>query len=93
MRLHLDTSSLGPSRAGNAGQTAPAGGLGDSRKIGSSTSGAEDSIRISGASDALSRVFADRTARITQLTAAVQSGRYEAPSGAISRSIVDESLS
>jgi anti-sigma28 factor (negative regulator of flagellin synthesis) len=94
MRLQLDTSSLGPARAGEAGQAAPASGSGsDTRRAGSDGAGAQDSIRISGASGALSRVFADRSARIQELSAAVQNGRYEVSSGALSRAIVEQALS
>ena len=94
MRLHLDSSSSGLARAGEPGQTAPAGGAGaDSRRIGSDGAGVQDSIRISGASGALNRVFADRAARLHELSAAVQSGHYEASSSSVSGAIVEHALS
>jgi anti-sigma28 factor (negative regulator of flagellin synthesis) len=91
MRLQLDSSVTRP---GDAGQTASVGGgAPDSRRAGYGGSGGQDSIQISGASNALSSFSSDRAARIAQLTSAVQSGSYQVSSSSVSRAIVDQAFS
>jgi anti-sigma28 factor (negative regulator of flagellin synthesis) len=91
MRLQLDSSVTG---AGDAGHTVSPGGAGsDSRRVGYGSSGAQDSIQISGASSALSSFSCDRASRIAQLTTAVQNGSYQVSSSAISRAVVDQAFS
>lgn len=96
MRLQLDSSSgnTDPTKAGGIGQAAALADSGsDSRRIGSSVSGAQDSIQISGASTALNRLATDRTARIQQLTTAVQSGAYQLSSLQVGSAIVEYAAS
>ena len=94
MRLQLDSSSTGPARSGETAPSTPVVGSGsDSRRIGSDNSGAQDSIRISGASGVLNQVFTDRAARIQELTSLVQTGKYEVSSGSVSNAIVEHALS
>jgi anti-sigma28 factor (negative regulator of flagellin synthesis) len=45
-------------------------------------------VAVSNASSAWSTSFSDRSARVSQLTAAVQSGTYNVSSAAISQSLV-----
>jgi anti-sigma28 factor (negative regulator of flagellin synthesis) len=54
--------------------------------------GAGDSISLSGASNALNQFTAHRSARIQQLTAAVQNGSYHVSSSALSSAIVRNGL-
>lgn len=90
MRIQLDSSVTG---AGDAGQAVSVGGPGsDSRRVGYGSSGAQDSIQISGASNALSSFSSDRAARIAQLTTAVQNGSYQVSSSAVSQAIVDQAF-
>ena len=90
MRLQLDSSVTG---AGDAGQAASVGGAGsNSHCAGYSGSGAQDSIQISGASNALSTFSSDRAARIAQLTTSVQNGSYQVSPSSVSRAIVDQAF-
>ncbi len=87
MRLHLDSSiSAG---AANSAPAAQAGGTAprNSSRAGDAA-GNRDSSSISGASSALNEFSAQRSARIAQLTAAVQSGQYQVSSAVLSSAIV-----
>jgi anti-sigma28 factor (negative regulator of flagellin synthesis) len=88
MRLQLESAIP------HSGDAAPitASGSGSHRGLSRSGATAADSIGISGPSAALGKLAADRTERIRQLTQAVRSGSYQAPSAAISASIVAQSL-
>jgi anti-sigma28 factor (negative regulator of flagellin synthesis) len=91
MRLQLDSTPAGG--AGGVSQATPAGGLGsNSNRVGAGSSGSGDSIQISGASSALNRLAADRTAQIQQLTSAVQSGSYQVSSSLIGSAIVEHGI-
>jgi anti-sigma28 factor (negative regulator of flagellin synthesis) len=91
MRLQLDSTAAGG--PGGVGQTIPAGGSGsNSNRVGASSSGSGDSIQISGASSALNRLAADRTAQIQQLTSAVQNGSYQVSSSLIGSAIVEHGI-
>lgn len=95
MRLQLDSSLTGTdsTRPGEIGHTAATGVSGaESRRIGSSASGGQDSIQISGASTALNRLNVDRAARMQQLTTAVQSGSYNVPGSRIAGSMVEHAI-
>lgn len=87
MILHLD-SSVGKSGDAWPVDSAGAGGSGRS----AAGAAGQDSIQISGASNALNRLATDRAAHIQQLTAAVQSGSYSVPGAAIARAMVAQSL-
>ena len=91
MRLHLDSSvtGTGVSRSNEAAPAQPSGSGYDSGRIGGGSAGG-DSIRISGASNALASLASDRAARIQQLTAQVQAGTYDVPSPLISRAVVSQ---
>jgi hypothetical protein len=93
MRLQLDSSLTGPSRTGESGQTAPAGGSASASRIGSGGAGAQDSISLSGVSGVLNRASTDRAGRLQQLTALVQSGEYRVSSASVSGAIVEQGLS
>ncbi len=95
MRLHLDTNSAAGANAA-AASTPPAstgkpnagGGItlsGDSRS--------RDHVAVSNASSAWSASFADRAAKVEQLSAAVRGGTYHVSSAAISQSIVASAAS
>jgi anti-sigma28 factor (negative regulator of flagellin synthesis) len=88
MRLQLDpaVTGTGVNRSNETAPPPPSGGY-DSRRIGSDSAGS-DSIRISGASSALTGVAANRAARVQQLTAQVQAGSYNVPSSLISQALV-----
>jgi anti-sigma28 factor (negative regulator of flagellin synthesis) len=104
MRLQLDPALTGTgiTGAGEAGQTAPAGsanvgsanaaGANNTGRIGGTTAGG-DSIQISGPSNALNSLSADRAARIQQLTQQVQSGSYQVSGSLVSRAIVGDAVS
>jgi anti-sigma28 factor (negative regulator of flagellin synthesis) len=96
MRLHLDTgSTAGAADTSNAssplaGAAKPSSGLNTSA-AGNSTSQSpnlQDNVAVSSASNAWSASFSDRSARVAQLTAAVQGGTYRVSSAAVSQSIV-----
>ena len=87
MRLQLDSSTLSPAEGGRVTPAALSGTSPGSRAAAVRVSGA-DSIGLSGASVALSRLAGERTERIQQLTAAVRGGTYQVPSAAIGASIL-----
>jgi anti-sigma28 factor (negative regulator of flagellin synthesis) len=89
MILQLDSTVAKP---GDPNPVGSAGGPSRSSGRDSSGSGAQDSIRISGASSALNRLAADRTAHIQQLTASVQNGSYSVSAAAVAGAIVTHSL-
>ena len=95
MRLHLDTNNAagGADSASLASQVAATGKSATSlstSRAGSvvSAPGSHDSVAVSSASSAWSASFADRAARVAQLTSAYQSGTYNVSSAAVSQSIV-----
>lgn len=90
MRLQLDSTQL--STVGNQATEGVADSGQASRAAASRSAGAGDSISLSGASNALNQFAADRTARIQQLTAAVQNGTYQVSSSALSSAIVGNGL-
>ncbi len=95
MRLQLDPvlTGAGITGPGETGQSAPVGGTSaGAGRIGGSTAGG-DSIQISGPSNALNSLSADRAARIQQLTAQVQGGSYQVSGSLISRAIVGDAVS
>lgn len=95
MRLHLDTSNIGTTAEAanaNSSSSATAKSAGPNT-IGTGNSTASDpsvrdSVAVSSASTAWSASFSDRSARVGQLTAALQGGTYQISSAAISQSIV-----
>jgi hypothetical protein len=93
MRLQLDStlSGNGISRSGETQQTGAAGGPGASRVKGESPG--VDSIQISGPSSAMTRLSADRAARIQQLAALVQGGSYQVSGSQVGRAIVENAVS
>jgi anti-sigma28 factor (negative regulator of flagellin synthesis) len=99
MRLQLDPALTGTgiTGPGETGQAAPVGGINsNASRIGGSTSSGDsggDSIQISGASNALNSLSADRAARIQQLTAQVQGGFYRVSASLVSRAIVGDAVS
>jgi hypothetical protein len=101
MRLQLDPAltGTGVTGPGEAGQTAPVGGANGAAegRVGGSTSSGDtpggDSIQISGPSNALNSLSADRAARIQQLTAQVQGGSYQVSGSLVSRAIVGDAVS
>jgi hypothetical protein len=60
--------------------------------VASGLSGGGDSIQISGASSALSRLAADRAAQIQQLTSAVQGGSYQVSGSLVGSAIVEHAI-
>ena len=89
MRLQLD-SSAGP---GGVTGSAPSGSAAHATQTGSSTSAdSQDSSSVSGPSSLLNNLSAERSARIQQLTASVQSGSYQISSAAVSRAIVGHAI-
>jgi anti-sigma28 factor (negative regulator of flagellin synthesis) len=95
MRLQLDTvNTTSTSEAANAGSnvgsTSNIEGSFQTYKggIGSGSDPNSDSVAFSGASQAWSASFSDRSARIGQIAAAVQNGTYHVLSAAIGQSIV-----
>ena len=96
MRLQLDSvlSGADSTKPGAIGQPAAAGDSGSGAgRIGSSASGTQDSIQISGPSSALNRLATDRVVRIQQLTSAVQGGSYQVSSAKVGRAIVEHATS
>jgi anti-sigma28 factor (negative regulator of flagellin synthesis) len=90
MRLQLDSSQL--STVDNRAAEAVTEGGQAARGASSRGAGAGDSIALSGVSNALHQFSADRSARIQQLTAAVQNGSYHVSSSALSSAIVRNGL-
>jgi anti-sigma28 factor (negative regulator of flagellin synthesis) len=90
MRLQLDSSQL--STVDNRAAEAVTESGHAARGASSRGAGAGDSISLSGASNALNQFAAHRSARIQQLTAAVQNGSYHVPSSALSSAIVRNGL-
>jgi anti-sigma28 factor (negative regulator of flagellin synthesis) len=100
MRLQLDPASTGTgvTGQGETGQTAPVGGTNaNAGRIGGNATGGDggggDSIQISGPSNALNSLSADRAARIQQLTEQVQGGSYQVSGSLVSRAIVGDAVS
>jgi len=90
MRLQLDSSISKPAETGSAGPAAAAGSRGG---IGApDNAGSRDSIALSGPSAALNQLAADRTTRIAQLSALVQSGSYQVSGAAIGGAIVAQAF-
>jgi anti-sigma28 factor (negative regulator of flagellin synthesis) len=85
MRLQLDSTALGSAESRPIQQSS---GLGQT--AGRTPDGARsgDSVGISGTSAALSRLSADRAARIQQLTAAVRNDTYKVPAAALGQAIL-----
>ena len=94
MRLQLDNSISGPAGSGSLNGARPAdqGTVSADTGTGPASLAAGDRAVISGVSALISRLSADQSSRIDQLSASVQDGSYQIPSGVISRSIVAESL-
>jgi anti-sigma28 factor (negative regulator of flagellin synthesis) len=90
MRLQLDSTQLSTVKNGAAEAVTESGQA--ARGASSRSAGAGDSISLSGASNALNQFAADRSARIQQLTAAVQNGSYHVSSSALSGAIVRNGL-
>ena len=94
MRLHLDTSNVASNAAGatgainGPGAVSPAGRSGDGLSNVGGDSLSFDRVAVSGASRAWASSFSDRSARIQQLTSAVQGGTYQVSSAAVSQSII-----
>jgi anti-sigma28 factor (negative regulator of flagellin synthesis) len=96
MRLHLDTANTaGTADTSNANSPLTATGRlssGQNTSATGSSSGQypnlRDNVAVSSASSAWSDSFSDRSARVAQLSAAVENGSYRVPSAAISQSIV-----
>ncbi len=91
MRLQLDSAQL--SQVDNR----PADAVSESGQSGRGSSttapAGDDSISLSGASNAVSQFATDRSARVQQLAAAVQGGTYQVSSAAVSAAIVGHGLS
>ena len=87
MRLQLNSS------VSSTSDTAPVSGGSTRGGRNVESSGSRDSISVSGASSALNSLFADRTARIQQLAATVQSGQYQVSSVELSNAIVGHAVS
>jgi anti-sigma28 factor (negative regulator of flagellin synthesis) len=90
MRLHLDSSVSG---ASDAAPTAAGSSSTRNGARGLDTSASRDSSSVSGASSALNQLSAQRSARIEELSAAVQSGRYRVSSSALSGAILGHAVS
>ena len=90
MRLQLDSSQLSTvdNRAAEAVTESGQAVRGASAR----GAGAGDTISLSGASNALNQFTAHRSARLQQLTAAVQNGSYHVSSSALSSAIVRNGL-
>jgi anti-sigma28 factor (negative regulator of flagellin synthesis) len=87
MILHLDSS------VARSGDPNPVGSSGMSlRPGGSNSAGGQDTIKISGASSALTRMASERAARIQQLTSAVQNGAYQVSGATVAKAMVANSL-
>ncbi len=95
MRLHLDTNNAaGPadstslsSQVAATGKSATSSGTSRAGSV-VSVPGSNDSVAVSSASSAWAASFADRSARVAQLTSQFQSGTYNVSSAAVSQSIV-----
>jgi anti-sigma28 factor (negative regulator of flagellin synthesis) len=90
MRLHLDSSISSAADTALSTPAVGAGARGASRLADNSS--ARDTSSVSGASSALNQLSAQRDARIAQLTAAVQGGKYEVSSAALSGAIVGQAI-
>jgi anti-sigma28 factor (negative regulator of flagellin synthesis) len=88
MRLHLDTSSTtGATGANSSSPIAEKSGSSSINNL-STDSNLRDSVAVSGASNAWADSFSNRTAKIGQLTAAVQGGTYRVSSNLVSQAIM-----
>ena len=95
MRLHLDTNNAAgaadsanlSSQVSATGKSAASSGTSRAGSV-VSVPGSHDSVAVSSASSAWSASFADRSARVAQLTSAFQNGTYQVSSAAVSQSIV-----
>jgi len=90
MRLQLDSSQL--SNVDNRAAEAVAENGHAARAASARGAGAGDSISLSGTSNALNQFETHRSARIQQLTAAVQNGSYHVSTSALSSAIVRNGL-
>jgi anti-sigma28 factor (negative regulator of flagellin synthesis) len=96
MRIQLDSSLSGAdaTKAGGIGQTSAAVDSGaNSSRLGASASAGQDSIQISGPSNALNRLATGRAQQLQQLTLSVQSGSYQVSSSRVGNAIVDHAIS
>jgi len=89
MRLQLDSTQL--SSVENR-QADAVGANGSARNAYAQSSGAGDTIGLSGVSNALHQFTTDRAARLQQLASAVQNGSYRVSSSAVSSAIVQNGL-
>jgi anti-sigma28 factor (negative regulator of flagellin synthesis) len=95
MRLHLDTNNTAgaadttnlASQVAATGTSATSSGTSRAGSV-VSVPGSHDSVAVSSASSAWSASFADRAARVAQLTSAYQNGTYHVSSAAVGQSIV-----
>ena len=88
MRLEVDSATIRPQDTG--GVTA-AGAYGSHSRAGVSNTGSSDSAQVSGTSQLLNSLSAERSSRIQQLSAAVRSGTYNVSSAAIGKALIGES--
>jgi hypothetical protein len=88
MKLTLNSSIAKPGAIGPA-----ISGGAQPGKSPASPAGSGDGILISSASAALNQLAADRSARISRITASVQQGLYRTSSSATSKALVVDALS
>ncbi len=99
MRI-VDSTTVGNAAPAQTGRTGALQSIDSAGKHASALtkgSSATDSVQLSGFADRLSQTLqtaaASRAQRISELTAAVRSGTYQADAQAISRSMVSQALS
>jgi flagellar biosynthesis anti-sigma factor FlgM len=99
MRI-VDTSNLGNTTPAQTGRTGELRSIDSGGKAGSGSgksSSATDSVQLSGFTGRLAQTMqadaASRVQRVTELTAAVRSGSYQADAKAVSHALVNQALS
>ena len=98
MRI-VDTTSLGNTTPAQTGRTGELRSIDSGGKPGSvprKGSSATDTVQLSGFTDRLAQTMqeaaASRAQRVTQLTAAVRSGSYQADAKAVSHDLVSQAI-
>jgi anti-sigma28 factor (negative regulator of flagellin synthesis) len=93
MSIQIYNDGLAGAGASGAGRTQEVSSPSSSHRPSSgATTGGEDQVQISSLSSSLSAHSSDRAARVAQLAAAYQSGRYQVNSADVSKALVNHAL-
>jgi anti-sigma28 factor (negative regulator of flagellin synthesis) len=92
MSIQIYNDGLAGAGLAGAGRTQELSHPATGGKSSAGSTGAEDQVQISSLSSTLSSQGSDRAARVQQLAAAYQSGRYEVNPTEVSHALVNHAL-